>query len=56
MMLAVTPVALGLLLTGDVYYERKGELRTFGPANKVVAGVGAAFIALYAVAQLVAAA
>jgi len=33
------PVAIGVLLTGDVYYQNKGEVRSFGLANRIVAGV-----------------
>ena len=35
-------VAIGLLLFGDIYYQRKGEVRSFGVANRVVAGIIAA--------------
>jgi len=31
------PVAIAILITGDVYYRRKGEIRAFGPANRIVA-------------------
>src|SRR5205823_1348176 len=33
------PVAIGILLTGDVYYGNKGQVRNFGLANRIVAGV-----------------
>jgi hypothetical protein len=33
------PIAIGILLTGDVYYRKKGEVRRFGIANRIVAGV-----------------
>ena len=35
----VAPIAVGLLLTGDVYYARNGEVQRFGIANKIVAGL-----------------
>jgi len=31
------PIAVGILLTGDVYYQKKGEVRSFGMANRIVA-------------------
>lgn len=34
-----SPIAIGLLLTGEVYYSKKEELKTFGIANKIVAGI-----------------
>lgn len=34
----VTPVALGLLLFGDIYYQKRGEVASFGMANRIVAG------------------
>ena len=33
------PIAIGILLTGDVYYRKKGEVRRFGMANRIVAGL-----------------
>ncbi len=33
------PAALVILLSGDVYYTRGGTLRSFGLANRIVAGV-----------------
>jgi hypothetical protein len=36
-------VAIGLLVTGDVYYVKRNEVRSFGKANRIVAGI----IALY---------
>lgn len=41
-------VAIGLLLFGDIYYEKKGEVKSFGTANRVVAGILMVFI-LYSV-------
>ena len=38
--------AIGIRLFGDVYYEKKGEVKSFGIANRVVAGlVGAYYVA-----------
>ncbi|HYK82206.1 MAG TPA: hypothetical protein VEU55_03610 [Gemmatimonadales bacterium] len=36
---AFPPIAIGLLWTGDVYYWKKGEVRAFGMANRIVAGL-----------------
>jgi len=36
-----SPIAIGILLSGDVYYRRKGQVRNFGLANRVVAGLTA---------------
>lgn len=44
--LIFSPVAIALLLTGDIYYEKKGKLQTFSKANKIVAVVLA--LALFA--------
>ena len=30
-----SPIAIGILLTGDVYYRKKGEVRRFGIANRM---------------------
>lgn len=43
------PVAIGVLLTGDVYYRNKGQVRNFGLPNRVVAG---AFAVLWFLAGL----
>lgn len=32
-------IAICLLLFGDIYYEKKGEVKSFGIANRVVAGI-----------------
>lgn len=45
-------VAIGLLLFGDIYYEKKGVVKSFGVANRVVAGIVAALI-LYGVFQAI---
>jgi hypothetical protein len=34
-----SPIAIALLLTGDVYYKRQGEVKAFGIANKIIAGI-----------------
>ena len=34
-----SPIAIGILLTGDVYYRKKDEVYRFGMANRVVAGL-----------------
>ncbi len=33
----LAPAAIAILITGDVYYPKKGEVRAFGPANRIVA-------------------
>ncbi len=35
----LTPVALGILLFGNVYYIKKGQVVSFGIANKIIAGI-----------------
>jgi hypothetical protein len=35
----LAPVAVGILVTGDVYYPKRGEVRSFGIANRIVAGL-----------------
>ena len=42
------PIAVVILITGDVYYRKKGEVRAFGMANRVVAGL-LALLWLYAI-------
>ncbi len=32
-------IALVILLTGDIFYKRKGEVKAFGLANRIVAGI-----------------
>ena len=34
-----TPIALAILLFGDVYYQKNGKVKSFGLANKIIAGV-----------------
>ena len=33
------PVAILILITGEVYYPKEGVVTPFGPANRVVAGI-----------------
>lgn len=40
----IDPVAIIILLTGEVYYEKSGELRVFGMPSRIVAGLIAAVI------------
>lgn len=35
----LTIIALVLLVAGDIFYAKKGEVRSFGMANRVVAGI-----------------
>lgn len=37
--LTISPIAIGILLFGDVYYQKKGKVKSFGTANRVVAGI-----------------
>lgn len=37
--LVFSPISIGILVTGDVYYVKKGEVRSFGMANRVLAGI-----------------
>jgi hypothetical protein len=39
MYFTITPVALGILIFGEVYYQKKGKIKKFGLANKIVAGI-----------------
>jgi hypothetical protein len=39
MWVVFSPVAIGVLITGDVYYCKKGEVKAFGMANRIVAGI-----------------
>ena len=45
-----SPIALALLISGDIYYQKKGEVRSFGMANRIVAIV-IALLWLYSVVQ-----
>lgn len=42
MYFTLSPVAIGILLFGDVYYVKKGKVTSFGLANRIVAGLIAA--------------
>lgn len=33
------PIALCILIFGDVYYQKKGKVKSFGLANRIVAGI-----------------
>lgn len=35
----LSPVAIGILLSGDVYYLKEGRVKSFGMANRIVAGI-----------------
>jgi len=50
MYFVLSPVAIALLLSGDVYYQKKGEVKSFGMANRIVAGIIAA-LWLYGIFQ-----
>lgn len=39
-----SPIAIGILLSGDVYYPRRGKVQSFGVANRIVAGILAVLI------------
>jgi hypothetical protein len=39
----VPPIAVAVLIIGDVYYVRKDELRSFGRLNRALAGLIALF-------------
>ena len=49
MYLTLTPVALGILLSGDVYYRGHHEVKSVGTANRIAAG----FIAILILVRLV---
>lgn len=40
----LSPVALVILISGDVYYPKKGTIRAFGIPNRVLAGLFLAWI------------
>lgn len=46
------PVAIAILISGDVYYVKRGEVRGFGILNRIVAGVIGAIWALQFIAAL----
>ena len=37
--LIMPPIAIGLLILGDVYYQDKGQVKAFGLANRIAAGL-----------------
>jgi hypothetical protein len=39
MWLLFSPIGIGILITGEVYYVKKGVVQRFGIANRVVAGL-----------------
>ena len=39
MCFTISPVAIGILLFGDIYYQKKGEVKSFGLLNRIVAGI-----------------
>ena len=48
MYFTINPVALGILVFGDIYYVKKDKVVSFGIANRVVAGLIGIF-ALYSI-------
>jgi hypothetical protein len=42
--LLLPPVAMAVLITGDVYYEKDGAVKRFGMANRIAAAILAALI------------
>ena len=38
MYFTIPPIAIAVLLFGDVYYQRRGRVRSFGLGNRIVAG------------------
>lgn len=48
MYFTISPIAIGILLLGDVYYQKNGKVQSFGLANRVVAGVIAVVILIRA--------
>lgn len=49
----ISPVAIAILLFGDVYYVKKGEVVPFGVANRVVAGIIAVLILINIISKLI---
>ena len=39
MCFTISPVAIGILLFGDIYYQKKGDVKSFGLLNRIVAGI-----------------
>lgn len=48
--LLFAPIALALLISGDIYYQKKGEVKSFGTANRIVASL-IALLWLYSLVQ-----
>ena len=48
----LAPFALAILISGDVYYQKKGEVKAFGLANRIVAGLIGIFWAVALVQAL----
>ena len=44
MYFTISPIAIGILLFGDVYYQKKGEVKSFGLVNRIVAAIIAIFV------------
>ncbi|WOH36607.1 hypothetical protein RI844_14680 [Thalassotalea fonticola] len=44
MYFTISPVALGILVFGDIYYVKKGTVVSFGLANRIVAVMFVVFI------------
>lgn len=40
----ISPIAIGILLFGDVYYQKNGYVKSFGIANRIVAGIVSVFM------------
>lgn len=51
---ACAPVAIVILVSGDVYYLRSGEVKNFGMANRIVAGLIGVFWLMQIIAAAVA--
>ncbi|MGO8756438.1 MAG: hypothetical protein ACLQHK_14585 [Gallionellaceae bacterium] len=49
MYFTISPIALGILLSGDVYYQKKGEVKPFGLTNRIVAGLIIALFILFGI-------
>ncbi len=52
MYFTIPPVAIFILLFGDVYYVKRGEVTSFGLANRIVAGIIAVGILLKIISGL----
>src|SRR5690554_776447 len=51
MYITITPIAITILLLGDVYYKKRGKVKSFGIANRIVAGL-IALVILWNIARL----